>query len=484
MILEALITSMRKKGLYDLYPELRETVHVSSYNSEDGEAQTSGDDLQKARNSYETQMWVQKAIKVLADNIAPLPFQVATPGTDGNGGEKVDYVTAHPVIDLLNNPNPDLSGEDLNKELITNLMLGGECGYEMAGAKVGSRITEIWPRQADTFTVRPKSVRYRQVDYYRIDDREGEPFNVYPDRFVHFKFFNPRQPFRGLAPITAIRLSIGIDQLAQAWSMLFFKNSARPDFAIIAPEGITPTERKELLIKFKAEHGGANAHEPIILEQGITDIKTFSFAPKDMEWLTQRQYSRQEIGAIFGVPDEIMGFGKDTYQNMATAEGYLWNLTIIPLLGLRDGRLTRFFRQVKLLRPNQSVVTDLADVKSLRDDIGSKVTQFQVLVGATVPPSIAAETVGLDLDRYEGDDIGYISSIMVPLGTPQPEPAPVVVPVAPEPAADEEPAKILSMLFGCGSVPADEELGQIYNSLTNAIKVYNESTRGTEAKDE
>ena len=73
-------------------------------------------------------------------------------------------------------------------------------------------------------------------------------------------------------------------------------------------------------------HGAQNAHKPIVLEQGVTDIKTFSFAPKDMEWLEQRKLSRDEVGAVFGVPDEIMGYGKDTFENFDAADRVLWTL--------------------------------------------------------------------------------------------------------------------------------------------------------------
>ena len=57
---------------------------------------------------------------------------------------------------------------------------------------------------------------------------------------------------------------------------------------------------------------------PVVQEEGVTDIKTFYFVHKDIEWMEQRRFDRDEVAELFGVPDEIMGFGRDTYENFET----------------------------------------------------------------------------------------------------------------------------------------------------------------------
>jgi len=408
-----------KSALYDLHPELEDRVPMLRINSDDpvGVGQNT---FKENATSYTNHMWLQKAINVLANNIAPLGLVVAK-------GPESDIVANHPIYRLLDNPNPDLSPEDLWRAWLVDQMAGGEWGLEVTKNNRGEPM-ELWPKQPPEFSVKPASLRYRRVQSYKIDDGAGDPYVLTPEEFIHFKFYNPLQPFRGLSPVSAVKLSISIDQLAQAWSRLFFKNNARPDFAVIAPEGVTPTEKAEILTRLKGDHTGTNAHEPIVLEQGITDIKTFSFPAKDLEWVNQREMSRDEIAAIVGVPDELMGYGRDTYENFSTADRVLWTLTIVPLTELRDGTLTRFFRRVKWLGPDESIKTDLRNIPQLQEDKAGKITQAKVLFDMGIPVNIASDHLNLGLPTIPGGDIGYLNSAMVPVDQlPVVRPAPSIL---------------------------------------------------------
>lgn len=435
-IVERILGRAKKKGLYDLHPELADRQPLLRLSSEGGQSQQVENSFNQSASYYTTHMWLQKAINVLANNIAPLPLRVARgPLTD------TEYPAGHIVNPLLDNPNPEMSPEDLWRQWVVDQMLGGEFGLESVRNVTGSRALELWPRQPQTFTIRPESTRYRRVAFYRVDDGAGNPYNLTPDEFIHFKFYNPLQPFRGLSPVSAIRLSIVIDQLAQAWTRLFFKNSARPDFAVIAPEGITSTEKKEILAQLSEDHNLQHAHEPIVLEQGVTDIKTFSYPPKDTEWLAQREMNRDEVAAIVGVPDEIMGYGRDTYENFDTAERVLWTLTIVPLCGLRDGTLTRYLRRIKMLAPNERIETDLTNVSQLQEDKSGKITQMSLLFNMGVPVNQANDYVNAGLPAVPGGDTGYLPFSLVPVGTSLSIREPAEVPAETEEEPTTEPAK-------------------------------------------
>lgn len=106
-----------------------------------------------------------------------------------------------------------------------------------------------------------------------------------------------------------VRASSSISSLGRI-PKTFLRNNARPDFAIVAKQLLTEGERDRIETEFLQRHSGhENWHRPAILEDGA-EIAPFSFAPKDTEWLQQRSFSRDEVGAIFGVPDEIMGYGR------------------------------------------------------------------------------------------------------------------------------------------------------------------------------
>ena len=411
------------KDLYDLHPELRYRLPIMRILSGMEQGAPGSGSYNEAAGFYKSQVWLHKAAKVVSDNIKPLRVGVAD-----SRDKQSEINERHEVTEILTYPNDELDSASLWGEYFTDVMLGGEQGLEVVYGATGRRVVELWPRQPSEFSVSPDKAarRYRKVAAYKIDDGVDDPYTLAPDEFIHSKFYNPLNVWRGLSPVSAIRSGLVIDQLVRAWSELFFGNSARPDFAVIAPEGLTADERNEYENKLMKQHGGArNAHRPIILEKGITDIKAFSFPRKDVEWLAQMEMTREEIGAILGVPDEIMGFGRDTYENFDTADRVLWTLTIVPLTYFRDSSLTRFFRKIGKIKGSEVIKTDLSRVPQLQEDRSSKIDQFGSLVDHYVPPQMAADYLGLGLENIpEGDVVRVRGSARNP-GDPMELSAPV-----------------------------------------------------------
>jgi HK97 family phage portal protein len=405
-ILSRILARANGKAMAELHPEIFERTHVASLRSDTATSFASYSYL-GALSDYESHVWVRKAIKVIADNLCSLPLTVKRDGEE---------VAEHAIARLLTDVNDQMSSADVWQQWCVDMMLGGEEGWELVRDGRGNYV-EIWPRQPHTINVTPdpKRKRYYQVAYYSIDDGLGA-FNLPPEEFVHFKFYNPSNPWRGIAPISAVRTGILIDVYAQAWSKLFFQKSARPDYALIAPQGITKSERLEYEKMLAAKFGGMeNAHKPVVLEQGVTDIKFLDFRPRDLEWIEQRKISREEVGAIFGVPDEIMGWGRDTYENFDTAHWVLWMLTILPLAAFRDTHLTEYFRRLGALKPDEQIVTNTSQVGALKKDLKSKIEMLDLLARWGYPVNVASSFLGIGLPQIDGGDTGYLPLSLVPV---------------------------------------------------------------------
>lgn len=399
----------RERSMADQHPEFLDRLHVLTVRSDAEQGAGTVDASYAAgMGDYAGHIWVNKAVRVWADSLAPLRVGVAD--------ERGALSFSHPAALLLADPNPDLTGGDLWRRWAVDMALGGECGLELrrsqtnaAGAGGSGRQWELYPKQPSDFAVRPAKGRrgMLKVAAYVVNPDTEDAYTVRPEEFKHFKFYNPANPWRGLAPLAAVRLGVVIDQLVQAWTRVFFSNGARPDFAVIAPEGLTPSERQEIEFRLAAEHGAGQWHRPIVLEKGVQDIKVFSFPRKDLEWLDQRRMSRDEIGAVFGVPDEIMGYGRDTYENFDTAERVLWALTLSNLINFRDEQLTHFFLLADILKPGQRLVTDLSRVWALRRAAAQQMKDAHALFAMGVPFNTIDKVLGLGVGPVAGGDRGY-----------------------------------------------------------------------------
>lgn len=407
------IRSPVQKDMAALYPETQDRTHIASVSS-DQVGSTQPYNYLAALGHYAGHVWVRKAVTTIANNLSPLPIQVFRDDV---------MVEDHPLHELLEEMNENSSAEETWQQWVIDMMLGGEEGWEVV-FDGKSQPVEIYPRQPHTFTITPEPgrARYRAVSHYTIDDNLGKPYTLPPSEFIHFKFFNPQNVWRGISIISAVRTSVVIDVMAQAWSKNWMAKGARPDYAIITPEGVTATERKDLEERLRIEYGGVNnVGRPLILEQGITDIRPLDFRPKDMEWVAQREISRDEIGGMFGVPDILMGFGNDSYDTeikRTAALQVLFSLTIIPLVEYRDKRLTKYFRKINSLKPNEKFITDLSKVAALKSDLKDKILMWQILTNGNVPSFTASTFLGLGLDRYEGDDKARPVAAPAPLMLP------------------------------------------------------------------
>jgi len=355
---------------------------------------------------YRSYTWVRRAIDVTANNVVSLPVRVV----DANDKP----LDKHPVSLLLARGNDQMTPATIWQHWLTNMYLGGEGPLEIVDDLRGNPLW-LWPRRPDLVMVRadatPERANYPTVAGYVVMPEQAPgattaPIDVPAGNMIFDKFINPLNTWRGLAPITALRASIIIDVFAQAWAKTFLQRGARPDYALVAPQGITHTEKERILSELMFNYSGAdNWHKPIVLEEGITDIKTFSFPPSDMEWVEQRQFTQNEVGALFGVPDEIMGYGKDTYENFQTALQVFWTLTLRPLCEHRDQALTHHFSTRRpLLAPGERVATDFTGVGVLQEDKVPKVDMAVKLWSIGVPFNQLDEQLGLGIGPIEGGE--------------------------------------------------------------------------------
>lgn len=158
------------------------------------------------------------------------------------------------------------------------------------------------------------------------------------NQILHFKNFKPDAnhpiPSKGKSIVEAAYNSVEADNAAREWNYKFFKNSARPDGVISKKEGsMTTEEHTRLKADLEANYQGLdNAHKMLILTDGL-EWKEMSRVQKDMEFIEQRRFSRDEILALFRVPKTVLGIVEDVNRANAEASDYVFaSRTVKPLL--------------------------------------------------------------------------------------------------------------------------------------------------------
>jgi HK97 family phage portal protein len=400
----------RYKAFADLYPGLAAREHI--YSSSARFATAEADSYVGAAGLYKSYVWVRKAIGLYAANLAPLPVRVV----DKDGKPLLD----HPLTLRYAAPNDRYAAPRYWSKLITHKLLAGERLSEIVDDTRG-RPRELWPRRPDKVQIAPDESRpgYPAVASYHLDELPDGQQDLLPENVIHEMFENPLSEFRGLGPIPAVLSGIRIDLAAQNQAATFYRNQARPDYAILAKQLQTPDERRRLEAQVDEKYGpgGARAQKPIILEEG-QDIKVLSFPEKDLAGLEQRSFSRDEVAAIFGIPDILMGFGADTYDTEEKRDAALavfWALALLPFVQERDETETHFWRTVRpMLGSGQRIATDLSGVAVIQEKLGPKLDNAVRLFGMGVPFDLIDASLRLGIGAIPGGDVGYLPMNLVP----------------------------------------------------------------------
>lgn len=149
------------------------------------------------------QGWVYACVNAIAQPIAEADIKLERKTTDG--WQPVDQ---NPALDILHNVNSFMSYYDLIYGTQAFIELHGNAFWYLVRNK-GNKITEIWP--LDPSRTQVVKSRTDFIDGYVFVSGTGEKIPFAVDEIVHFKTFNPLNPYRGIGTVAAASLAIDTD---------------------------------------------------------------------------------------------------------------------------------------------------------------------------------------------------------------------------------------------------------------------------------
>ena len=289
-----------------------------------------------ADEGYRRNVIAHRAIAMIATAAASVPWKLTE-----KGARTSRVLDSHPLLALLNTPNPLQGGTELCEALYSHRLIAGNAYLQAVGPKEGTPL-ELYVLRPDRVEIVagasgvPKAYRY-SVDSRTltipVDGITGQ------SRLLHLKAFHPLDDWYGLSPMEAAAYSIDQHNQCGAWNQALLQNGARPSGALMvkAGDGHTGTLSEAQYQRLRAQlddqfSGAGNAGRPLLLEGGL-EWKEMSLSPRDMDFLNIKNASARDIALAFGVPPQLLGIpGDNTYANLKEARLALWEQTILPLL--------------------------------------------------------------------------------------------------------------------------------------------------------
>lgn len=293
--------------------------------------------LSFSKEGYQKNAIVYRCVSMIAKNCAGIEWCLYS-----KSGNKETEMETHPLLDLMNRPNPMMGWSTLFEQIISYMMISGNTYIESVGPENNKPPIELWPLRPDLMKIIPNSMGYPGQYVFKFGAREKKwdvDFVNGKSPILHMKTFNPTDIWYGMAPMEAAIM--GVDQFnsANRWNLALLQNSASPSGVLKVettdanPGGsITDSQYARLKQEFYEQHTQArNAGKPLILEGGVS-WQSISLSPKEMEWLNGRESTALDICNVFGVPAQMLGLGESTYSNYKEARQSFYEETILPIM--------------------------------------------------------------------------------------------------------------------------------------------------------
>jgi len=354
--------------------------HGASWESPYGLQQTFSPET--SMSAYAGHAYTHAAVSRASQDLASLPLKLI----QGKGTEAV-IIDESPAIDLLHQPNTYTDGALFREQLLTDLMLTGNCFILIVG-----------PLSAPTslFRLHPKNVRIvtspsEGVKGYEYSS-DGTSVLYPPERIRQSRNASwadgPSGELYGTGAIESLAREINADINAQK---LASNASAqgRPD-VLLSPKDEADIwgfeRRREILDAYRnmSSRGGA------MVLSGQVDVTELKLSPRDMEFSESRKMARESISAVLGVPSTVLGLPDANYATAKQSTMNYWSVQT-----KRGAKMSLLFTSiVKLFNPDYRIEHDYSGIEALQSVRDAQLMRIEKHILNGLSPA--------DAYRYEG----------------------------------------------------------------------------------
>lgn len=367
--------------------------------------------------------WVYSCVSAIARAASSVPARLQRRMSGGQTEADEDG----PLALLLNAPNPLQSQRKFLRAIATSQQLYGETFLLMlkhspkgmvpveatGGYGMSSQVEmpdEIWPVRGDLAeAVLDEATKLPAAWRFRTSTGSTE----YPAHsVVQIAEVNPYNPLRGMGPMQAAFRTASKDFIVDRYDEALLQNGGSPGGVLSVDGPLTDGDQRAIRDAWQEAHGRADQHrKTAVLPQG-TNYQEIGMTPQAMEHEKLREWNRQTLLSIFGVPPVVLGIESMNYATAREQNRIFWETTILPYLDfLRDELQYKLLR--RLPKPTSGLLLDfdISGVSALREDVDAKVDRsLKLYEKGHRSFSEAASLAGWDItdEELEGRDDRYV----------------------------------------------------------------------------
>lgn len=289
-----------------------------------------------------------------------------------------EEVDDHPLVRLLNNPNPFMSRGQLWGTATMDYHLAGNAYVYKARYKDGllaGAVGELWRLRPDRVRVVPDD-QGGYIKGYEYGDQYGQKTFLPARDIMHFKTRNPLDEYYGMPPLMPVLGRMTIDSYMERYLRSFYETGGVGPGAILSTEdGMDQSDKDDIRDRWRRQFGAAagNFLELLILDNAKSvnytqmglDRGLRDALPKEIDAQTEAR-----CAMVLGVPGSILGliigYESSSYANKRQDWQVLWDVKMTPMLSDFDDVLN--LSMTPEFAGVDEVCFDTSDIRALQED--------------------------------------------------------------------------------------------------------------------
>ena len=292
------------------------------------------------------------------------------------GVDRLDEVTDHPLLTLLQQVNPVHNAFDLWELTTLYQEVHGAAYWYLDRGPLGTP-RAIWTLPAQNVAPQRGPDSPNLVDYYlyRAGAREQR---FAPESVIAFRYPDPKDPYAGgLAPLRACYEQAALTSDFAAFKKAKFENHAVPD-ALVSPDEVIGEEERDRLESQWNQRFRRGGSGRVVVAESSLKVQLLAHSMGDLAALADMKATKEDICAAFHVPLAFLT-SETNLANLQAAEHQHMAKAITPRLRRRDEKMNE--QLVPLFDPSRRLFLASEDPVPVNREMTSKEQEMKLKYG-------------------------------------------------------------------------------------------------------
>ena len=368
-------------------------------------------------NAYEQSVWVYRAVNILAEQIANIPFLFSR----GERGRE-HLITSGPLLDFYDQPHPNINRFQYWELRVIWLMLRGEC-FRIPVFSDAPRSSLHARRPVRSVLMPDPSHFHHIVENHELvgwrytgfgPDTPLDSQIFLPEEVWHEKLPNPFDLWRGMPPLYVATLPAQTDFAAASFMRGLMENNGDLGVIVNTDQQLDDAQQDQILAALRNRKRKAGTPDkPLLLCSGA-QIEKPQLSSADLQFLENRKFSRAEICAAFGVPEEIVTItDNNKYDVMAGSRLNFIENRVAPLCARLEAEEKK---TVRTIDPAAVGWFDIDSLPIMQQARRTRIASAKAVFDMGVPFNEVNRVLDLGFTALPWGNTGYLPTKLNPLG--------------------------------------------------------------------